>query len=696
MKGPARTLWRNIFLAAAAPILFIALLEGLLAIAGVRPLYLTEDPFVGFSSLQPLFVEKKGDDGRVTMVTSSAKLTHFNGQAFPRDKDPNAYRIFSLGGSTTYGHPWRDPVSFSGWLRELLPAADARRKWEVINAGGISYASYREAKLVEELCRFHPDLFIIYSGHNEFLEERTYRKATALPAALREASAMLDHTRTYTVMRFLLRKLKGAGRAAAAKASTEMAGEVDDVLAKTIGPTSYTRNDTLRQDVLDHYRASLARMARLAHAAGAQVLFLTTPGNEKDCSPFKSEATPGLGYAEQAKLQGWMQAASAYESSGRDSAAADLLDSAAAVDNRNASVLYRAGAAAFKLKRYASAKHYFRRALDEDVCPLRALTPMRDIVLETARANGAVALDFVDTLERKTQAASGHNVLGEPDFVDHVHLSIDDYRFLALCILRKLAEMGVVHPDPAFDENKIKAVTDRVMARMGPKEMGEGLHNLAKVTNWAGKHEDAARIAERALVVDSTSLEAIWSSLFVGAARERQGKEEEAIPHYRRAVKLDPSNPMSHHYLAAALMRGGHDEEAAAEFAAVLEKDPGDGPALENLGILDLRLGRAQEALGHLGLVVERTGGRPELQYYLGEALRQAGRGEEAEGAFQRALRLNPREARALLGLGRLAESKGDLPRAIEYYAKALNLSPDLREAQAALSRSLRGMPMGR
>jgi tetratricopeptide (TPR) repeat protein len=93
---------------------------------------------------------------------------------------------------------------------------------------------------------------------------------------------------------------------------------------------------------------------------------------------------------------------------------------------------------------------------------------------------------------------------------------------------------------------------------------------------------------------------------------------------------------------------------------------------------------------------VERTGGRPELQYYLGEALRQAGRGEEAEGAFQRALRLNPREARALLGLGRLAESKGDLPRAIEYYAKALNLSPDLREAQAALSRSLRGMPMGR
>ena len=61
------------------------------------------------------------------------------------------------------------------------PAADPSRRWEVINAGGISYASYREAKLVEEIARYQPDLVLVYSGHNEFLEERTYRKAAAIP-----------------------------------------------------------------------------------------------------------------------------------------------------------------------------------------------------------------------------------------------------------------------------------------------------------------------------------------------------------------------------------------------------------------------------------------------------------------------------------------------------------------------------------
>ena len=45
----------------------------------------------------------------------------------------------------------------------------------MINAGGISYASYRVAVVIKELARYEPDLFIIYTGHNEFLEERTYR-----------------------------------------------------------------------------------------------------------------------------------------------------------------------------------------------------------------------------------------------------------------------------------------------------------------------------------------------------------------------------------------------------------------------------------------------------------------------------------------------------------------------------------------
>lgn len=695
------SIWAKLSLAVVSPLVAFSLCEGVLYLAGVRPLSLTEDPYVGFASTQPLFVETKTESGEKRMVTNPAKLTHFNLQSFPVAKAPGTFRIFSVGGSTAYGHPWRDPVSFSGWLRELLPKADPGKQWEVINAGGISYASYREAMLIAELIQYKPDLFLVYSGHNEFLEERTYRSTADIPVAVRELSSFLDHTRTYSALRRLMRKSvpekEAPAGSASAKAAFNMAGEVDDVLAKTIGPTSYTRDDSLRQHILEHYGASLARMARLAHSVGAEVIFLTTPGNEKDCSPFKSEPRAGLTGEESAKIAAWKSRTDSLAAKPVEAAA--IYDSIFNLDGRNAGLLYQGGKAAYAAGDFPRAKTLFQRALDEDICPLRALTPMRSIVLETAKANSAQALDWGAILERKTVQEAGNNVLGEPDFVDHVHLSIDDYRLMALAIIGKMSALGMAKTGPGWDENSAKtnpavaATAEKVMAKMGSKELGEGLHNLAKVVNWAGKHEDAARIAERALATDSQGLEAIWSSLFVGAAREREGKEAEAIPHYRRAVRLDPSNPMSHHYLAEALLRKGSREEAAAEFASVVERDPTDAEAHAKLGLLQIALGRPAEAIPHLREALNQFPGRADLRTALSDALLLSGNADEAENGFRQALQGNPRDARAMLGLARIAEAKGNVPEAINLYARALSIEPNLPEARAALSKALGGMP---
>ncbi|MDB5048612.1 MAG: hypothetical protein JWO30_1683 [Fibrobacteres bacterium] len=695
------SIWAKLSLAVVSPLVAFSLCEGVLYLAGVRPLSLTEDPYVGFASTQPLFVETKTESGEKRMVTNPAKLTHFNLQSFPVAKAPGTFRIFSVGGSTAYGHPWRDPVSFSGWLRELLPKADPGKQWEVINAGGISYASYREAMLIAELIQYKPDLFLVYSGHNEFLEERTYRSTADIPVAVRELSSFLDHTRTYSALRRLMRKSvpekEAPAGSASAKAAFNMAGEVDDVLAKTIGPTSYTRDDSLRQHILEHYGASLARMARLAHSVGAEVIFLTTPGNEKDCSPFKSEPRAGLTGEESAKIAAWESRTDSLAAKPVEAAA--IYDSIFNLDGRNAGLLYQGGKAAYAAGDFPRAKTLFQRALDEDICPLRALTPMRSIVLETAKANSAQALDWGAILERKTVQEAGNNVLGEPDFVDHVHLSIDDYRLMALAIIGKMSALGMAKTGPGWDENSAKtnpavaATAEKVMAKMGSKELGEGLHNLAKVVNWAGKHEDAARIAERALATDSQGLEAIWSSLFVGAAREREGKEAEAIPHYRRAVRLDPSNPMSHHYLAEALLRKGSREEAAAEFASVVERDPTDAEAHAKLGLLQIALGRPAEAIPHLREALNQFPGRADLRTALSDALLLSGNADEAENGFRQALQGNPRDTRAMLGLARIAEAKGNVPEAINLYARALSIEPNLPEVRAALSKALGGMP---
>ncbi|MCP4400602.1 MAG: SGNH/GDSL hydrolase family protein, partial [bacterium] len=173
---------KKLALGISVTVAFFILIELILLAVGVVPLYQRTDPYIGFSGYAPLFLKHTPSNGEPIFETAQNKIRWFNQQSFPVRKAEGTIRIFCLGGSTTYGRPYDDRTSFCGWLRLFLPAVDPGHRYEVINAGGISYASYRVARLMEELADYEPDLFIVYSGHNEFLEKRTYDKLLKTPA----------------------------------------------------------------------------------------------------------------------------------------------------------------------------------------------------------------------------------------------------------------------------------------------------------------------------------------------------------------------------------------------------------------------------------------------------------------------------------------------------------------------------------
>jgi hypothetical protein len=141
-KATARlSLAKKVAFSAVATLLLLALMEVVLALCGIKPELSEKDPHAGFSPQRPLFVEQTDTNGRTFLVTAKNRLDFFNRQQFPKEKGPGVYRIFSMGGSTTYGHPYDDTTSFNGWLREFLGAMASERRWEVINTGGISYGS---------------------------------------------------------------------------------------------------------------------------------------------------------------------------------------------------------------------------------------------------------------------------------------------------------------------------------------------------------------------------------------------------------------------------------------------------------------------------------------------------------------------------------------------------------------------------
>lgn len=493
-------LWQAVLLSLVAPVIFFLLLEGCLALFGVKPALQSEDPFVGFASNVPLFVPAKGFEGRQIMTTAPSRMTYFNKQEFTSIKSPGTYRIFSMGGSTTYGRPYDDSTSFSGWLRELLPTVDTSKEWEVINAGGISYASYRVAHLMEELINYQPDLFIIYTGHNEFLEERTYRQIKEIPSAVKRVASVLARTRTWSAMETSLQKMGISPRSSDEKPG-KLAGEVNAVLDKSIGLESYTRDDLLQKNILEHYRLSLQRMVEMARSVNAQVIFVTPASNLKDCSPFKSEHSTGLTPKDQQQVKELLTRATQEFQQKNLSAALQLVESAAKLDPDHAGLEYLRGKLLWGLKRFDEAEIAFILARDEDVCPLRALTPMQQIVIEVAEEQKVDVVDYVALLKGLMLQMQGHDIPGKEFFLDHVHPTIEGHKILAVALINKMIEKDMLQPNARLDKDKIAAVDQKIRGRIDAGRHGYALANLARVFSWAGKINDAERLANQAIDV---------------------------------------------------------------------------------------------------------------------------------------------------------------------------------------------------
>ena len=107
------SLTKKMLFSVVATLGFFMILETILAVVGVQRDDRIDDPFVGFSDVNPLMELSQRDDGEKILSTAKNKLRWFNAQSFPKIKAPGTKRIFCMGGSTTYGHPYRDGcVSF--------------------------------------------------------------------------------------------------------------------------------------------------------------------------------------------------------------------------------------------------------------------------------------------------------------------------------------------------------------------------------------------------------------------------------------------------------------------------------------------------------------------------------------------------------------------------------------------------------
>ena len=664
--------WKLALFSIVAVVLAVVLVEAVLALGGVQPLLETEDPYVGFSGRAPLFVE--GREGR--HVTAGNRLRFFNAQGFDSAKPDGTFRIFCLGGSTTYGRPYDDTTSYCGWLRALLSRADPQRRWEVVNAGGISYASYRVVVIAEELAAYKPDLFVIYTGQNEFLEDRTYSDVTSATGPVARLRALLSPSRTYA---FLTRRLKPAEPAFSENHGNLLPAEVATLLDRSLGPDEYERDDGHRVDVYRHFGLNLERMVRIARGAGGDVVLVTPASNLRDCSPFKSQPQ----VAESGpRLRQLGEATRRALATGDLSSALTATEEALAIDDRYADAHYLRGRVLDGLGRKVEARAAYRRAREEDVCPLRAPERTAEIVREVA---GRLDVGLVD-FDRLADSVSPDGVPGAGLFLDHVHPTIAGNRRLALEVLDVMTARGWLRPIDGWGPETVNDVARIVEAGLDTNAHGSALKNLAKVYAWAGKHAEAARLGQQAVQLAPDDAEAHYT---LGLLLVQSGQLQQAASEFDQATRLRGGYWLAHYDLGRLLQSSGRPEAAEEHYRKALAAKPDYAEAHNNLGVLIEQRGDLDLALAEYRRAIELSPDLADARHNLGWLLGRRGDLDGAQQELLAALALRPDSPEFHHSLGLVFLRHGRNDQAASQFRQVLELLPGDEQARNALNQAI-------
>ncbi len=428
----------------------LVVVELILTLFGWGDPRLSEDPFVELESERPLFVL---DDSGERYRTSPARTGWFRPDSFRARKPDDEFRIFCLGGSTVQGRPFAIETSFTTWLEIGLRAAAPDRRWEVVNCGGVSYASYRLVPILEEVLRYSPDLVVIYTGHNEFLEDRTYAHVKNLPEAVRAPYGLLARSRLFTLLRTGWLRLTGPPAEPVDEARPVLPEEVNALLDHRGGLEAYHRDEERRRGVVEHFRFNLRRIVESAAAENVEVVLIDPVCNLRDCPPFKSEHRRGLSEEDVARIDelrtssARMVAGNRYD--GRREAVT-LIERAISIDSEHAALWFDLGRCREVIGNTAGAREAYRRAKELDVCPLRILDEMRAAIVETGAAFGVPVVDVHALIE----ARSEKGIPGGDWLIDHVHPSIRGHKLIAAALEDELVRQGIVSRAEGWQERR--------------------------------------------------------------------------------------------------------------------------------------------------------------------------------------------------------------------------------------------------
>ncbi len=367
------------------------------------------------------------------------RITHRRGYAernvaIPVKKPANGLRIICLGGSACASWPHPPQETFAKYLEQALSVAYPNREVEVINAAAHGFASYRVRRVFDQILPLEPDFIIVYSGNNEFLEDRGYELANV---------PVIDALgRNLRSVRWLRAKLFDA--------RMDLPGEDLKDVAMFFYRKAQRESLELRKDpakfarVKDHYAASMEHMVGEAESRGIPLLLFTVPVNLADWLPTVSNSSlEGERYREWERLY-YLGRRGLLEGNPADGIR--FMRQAIAMDPEHAESHYWLARLLEAAGEAGPALASYKRARDLDYNPFRAHGDFNATLRRLAdEYHHAVLVDLEEEFER----ASERHVPGFDLFLDYVHPNKQGNLLIAKAAFDAVVRHG---PAPATED----------------------------------------------------------------------------------------------------------------------------------------------------------------------------------------------------------------------------------------------------
>ena len=200
----------------------------------------------------------------------------------------------------------------------------------------------------------------------------------------------------------------------------------------------------------------------------------------------------------------------------------------------------------------------------------------------------------------------------------------------------------------------------------------------AERAEYAKKYEEAKKRQELSGEIQST--------FKLGVQLTDEGKYDEAIAEFNKALEKLPDEPVLYAAIANAKSKQGKNDEALAAYQKAISLNPKDPSFYTGMGVILNSMGKTAESQEAFKKAAELDPASAAQNFYnIGVTLVNGGKAAEAAEAFKQSIAADPNFAEAYYQLGMSLSGKQDtIPAAIEALKKYIAIGKKPEQVEVA------------